>query len=406
MSRRIKIAILSDLHACADRKDSKKPSWLAMDEDPSNTRVHPISSLKKIIRDEKLSADMLFCGGDLGDKAEPKTQVYAWNEVQKIKSELNASCVLGAVGNHDVDSRFGYTSYDAKGQVQALEPKFPVDIEKNWLEHWAKHYTILELFDIRIVLLNSSAYHGYAKDASQPEYQNGRISDRTLESLAEQLRILGRRATNVLFCHHHPTKNDAIPLEDYSQMENGDRLINLLGRHDYGPWLVIHGHKHFPRIFYGSGSSSAPVIFSSGSFSARLYPEIASLARNEFYILELEVPDPASGASSVRGVLNVWQWYYGEGWLRSKGDSGLSSKTGFGARVDVAELAAEIANHPEVMSGRVPVRWTNLCRTFSKLEYLIPDDLEHLVTSLETVHGLLALRDDKGTIVEVQAKHG
>ncbi len=372
-----------------------------MEDDQSNPIVNPFQGAKRLIEDIALEADILFCGGDLGDKAVPQAQQYAWDQINQIGTLLKVDEILGAAGNHDVDSRFVHNNHDAKGQVQALRPKYPTKQEQNWLEYWAQNYTTLELHGICFTLLNSSAFHGYQADANAPEYLNGRITDRTLEALKADLESRGPRPVNVMLCHHHPAKNDIVPISDYSHMTNGDRLLNMLDEVDVGPWLILHGHKHIPRIFYAPGGNSSPTIFSAGSFAAKQYAEIQDVARCEFYLLDLLVPrEMRFGA--VKGKIRVWQWSYGNGWIRGKDGNGMGYEAAFGSRVDIDELSRETAEKLFRNHSGQRLMWSLVLNLEPRIEYLIPSDAKKFVSRLTDRHRIRCLRDDAGTPIEVQ----
>jgi len=399
----LRIAVLTDLHAFAGKSGDGAPSWLALGEDQGNARSNPFASLSSLVERENLTADIVMCCGDMGDKASPEGQQYVWREVGALKEQLGASEALGTAGNHDLDSRFQHTSFDAKGQIQALSPPFPVSERSAWLEYWAQNYTILEHLGARIVLLNSAAYHGYAKNPSSPEYEHGRVSDRTLEALMKDLKERGEYAANVLVCHHHPFKNDVIKIPDYSQMENGDRLINELSTSLTGPWLIIHGHKHMPRVFYAPGGNSAPAIFSAGSFSARLYPEYMDLARNEFYILDLQIPLQPGLETSVKGIINTWQWSFGNGWVKPTAGKGLGPSAAFGTRAEVGAVAAELAQSLMAGYSGKSVSWDDVIRLNPRVRYLIPEDLKQLLHILNSSYQIRPVAEyETGEVAEVQ----
>lgn len=347
----VKIAVISDPHVFSGASSDACPSFIAMKDDQANPLQNPFAGIKQLISDGGLKSDYLFCGGDLGDKATPDAQQYAWQNICQIAEALDAKETFGAAGNHDVDSRFSHNDYDAKGQMLALDPKFPTVREPNWLEYWAKNFSILDLEEARLLLLNSSAFHGYQKSGEEPEYTHGRVSDSTIDSISRELKGLRKRSVNILFCHHHPVKNDAVRNADYSHMGNGDRLINLLQSADVGPWLILHGHKHVPRLYYAPGDSSAPTVFSAGSFAAKPFRETTDPIKPEFYIISIQNLPP-NASSTVRGCVDVWQWSFGIGWGRGKQGIGLGSAAGFGARLDTSEFALEIsawlkANHAD-----------------------------------------------------------
>lgn len=405
MSKTIKIAVLTDLHAFnkTTAGAGAAPSWIDLAEDQSDPRQNPFAGLAELKEKFGLAADVILCCGDMGDKASPEGQQYAWREVNKLKDLLGAKIALGTAGNHDLDSRFAFTNYDARGQIQALEPPFPVEDYQQWLEYWAKNFTIVRHENVRFVLLNSAAYHGYAKDPKEPEYNHGRVSDRTLQRLIRDLEADGKAQANILVCHHHPYKNDLIKLEDYSQMENGDKLVNDLTAMRNGPWLVIHGHKHMPRIYYAPGSNSAPTIFSAGSFSAKLYAEYMDHARNEFYILELQIPTNSGSTTSLKGTVSTWQWSYGNGWIVPKAGIGLGPVAAFGTRADTGELADEIAQTLKATHAGKSVSWQEILTMKPPVRFLIPEDLSHFLDLLENGHGLTTVANRRtNEVVEVQ----
>ena len=398
----LRMAVLTDIHAFSGG-EGIAPSWINLAEDQSNATINPFAGLHaEIAKDASMRADVVICCGDMGDKASPDGQQYVWQEINKLKEALGASQVLGTAGNHDMDSRFSNSRFDARGQLQALQPPFPVAQNDRWLEYWARNYTVMTVGDARFVLLNSSAYHGYQKDKSPPEYLQGRVSDRTLDSLLSQLKDGGKATANILVCHHHPLRNDQIKVEDYSEMQNGDRLINTLIDAKVGPWLIIHGHKHLPRILYAPGGNVAPTIFSAGSFSAKLYPEYGDKARNEFYIVDLEIPSAIGAVSSLRGSISTWQWTYGNGWNKPKSGHGLGVGAAFGARVDVAEEATKLANALKASHAGNSITWAAVCATNKEFKHLIPEDLETFLDHLKSDHGLKPLYEPEGRLSLIQ----
>src|SRR5690606_38544830 len=97
------------------------------------------------------------------------------------------------------------------------------------------------------------------------EYTHGRVSNYTLEDLRKTLDKEPRDdRINILLCHHHPHKHQDIEQADYSAMVGGEKLIDLLREIPLGSWLIIHGHKHQPRLIYGAGGALAPLIFGAG----------------------------------------------------------------------------------------------------------------------------------------------
>lgn len=172
----LRIAVISDPHAFSGPYEDASPSWVALGDDQANVRTNPFAGVSKLITKEALKADIIICGGDLGDKASPEGQQYVWHQIEALRLQLGATITLATAGNHDVDSRLVHTDHDARGQMQALDPLFPIADQAKWMEYWAQNYTVVIHGGVRFVLLNSSAYHGYAKDGVPAEYnQGGRV---------------------------------------------------------------------------------------------------------------------------------------------------------------------------------------------------------------------------------------
>lgn len=372
------IAVASDLHAY--ETDPNEPSHLNITIPENQTHVHPISALIKLIKKEgeEISADILLCPGDLGDKAQSSGIQYAWKSIHKIGAALNAKLITAASGNHDLDSRY-LTSVDAKGILMGLEPPYPLPDDAANNKYWAKNYVIHEGDNFRLVILNTCAYHG----GKQDEINHGRIAESTLEFLKKELSSLPEKLVNILLCHHHPQQHMEIKLGDYDVMTNGQLLIDLLGSGDYGRWMIIHGHKHHPKITYASGVATAPVIFSAGSLCANLYRELQTRARNQFYLISLPLEEIKS--FGLVGSIEAWDWASGDGWApAAEKNSGLPSLCPFGVRVDPISLARQVAGF--VSSDKV--KWEYIRENLPEVSFIFPQDFVQLKKELVKTYSL------------------
>jgi hypothetical protein len=367
----LRIAVVSDLHAYDEHDGDGAPSHLKITDPEDQPGQNPIAGLSSLIKKEKLKADVLLCPGDLGHKARPAAIKYAWHALQKLKSILGAGFMGVTAGNHDLDSRYQYNKFDAKGLLQSLDPPYPMENESDNDRYWSRNFLVLTRPDFNILILNSSAYHGGDAD----EINHGRISDATLASIERRLASLERRPINLLLCHHHPQQHMELDLGDFDVMKNGQLLLDLLGR-EADRWLVIHGHKHHPKLTYASGGATSPIIFSAGSLSASLYQKLAARVRNQFYVADL--PIPPLGSSPLVGVIRAWDWAPGLGWEPAGTSSGLPALSGFGYRGDPAELAQRIrAALPADKS-----RWSEIRQGIPEVDYLLPQDFQILRKAL------------------------
>jgi predicted MPP superfamily phosphohydrolase len=245
------VGIISDLHAYETADSGNRPSHLCLNGVDSEPTKHPFAGLHKLIADNSLSVDILLCCGDLGDKAHPAAIRYAWNAIHDLKARLGASKLFATVGNHDVDSRHKFNAFDPKGFLQSLTPSFPMETEALNDTFWSRNFALYTDNVYRVAVLNSSAFHGGGED----ELKHGRISDYTLAALRLALEGVPSKPVNILLCHHHPQQHMELNLGEYDVMKSGQLLLDLLGSGAFGDWIVIHGHKHHPKLCYAAGGS-------------------------------------------------------------------------------------------------------------------------------------------------------
>jgi len=140
---KITIAVASDLHAFVPSDTNKAPPSYLPISGPPDPFQHPIEGLKVLIRDCHLTADLLLCPGDMGDKADQASQYYVWEQLQNLKNALGAPQALATAGNHDMDSRYS-TEFDAKGILQSLIPPFPGLSEVECDRYWSRNFVVHE----------------------------------------------------------------------------------------------------------------------------------------------------------------------------------------------------------------------------------------------------------------------
>lgn len=383
----VRIAVLSDIHAHSKARldvGEPVPSYAEISA-PESPAANPFAALEELISREALSADALVSGGDMGDRATPEAVQYAWDRIGRLAPALGAAVMLAATGNHDMDSR-AINNYDAKAILQGLSG-YPFDNPLMNNEYWANNVVVQEHERFRSVLLNSSAYHGYAQ-----EWQHGRVSQRTREYLKQRLRATKDPGLNILVTHHQVYKYGSIDLDDKSEMQEASALLEDLGSGEFGSWLVIHGHRHWPAISYAGGGRGAPIVFSAGSFSAVLWKELQGRARNQFYILDLEDIQPGD---PIRGRFRAWDWVADQGFLRAQPRSGLAYAGGFGGALNGAQLARQVSDYFEALEGGF-VSWSTVEAAVPDAAFTMPNDFVHFKRVLKDTYGLTLLPDDDG----------
>lgn len=372
----LRIAVLSDLHAY-DSLDPHEacPSFYCTRE-PADK--NPINSLFELITSEQLTAHLVLCAGDIGDKARPAPTRDAWIAVSEVGRRLGADLVAGTVGNHDVDSRHMHNAFDPKGNLQALAPAFPLPDEDQNDRFWSRHFEIIGADTYRLVVLNSCAFHG----GPATEQAHGRISEPTLNHLRRRLAERDAAPVNVLLCHHHPLKHMDYELGEYDEMAGGQLLLEMLGSGAHGQWIVIHGHKHHPKLRYAHGGGAAPVIFSAGSLCSTLYPQLVHHSAQQFYIIEF--PLEVQQRFGMVGTFQTWNWSFGHGWSRAGDGPGLPGRGGFGLRVAPAVFANQVAG----VVGTGVLGWRDFLDRCPEYQYLLPADEAIVLSTLRERHNL------------------
>ena len=372
------ILVLSDIHACAgDATSSAAESYVSTSGLKHVGTLDPFDDLERILAEYKGKICAVISPGDLTNKAHEQGVRYVWDRLNKIRTLLNAPVVIATPGNHDLDSRFSQNDFDARGSAMLVNPPMPNGLRQNYLEFWAEHFTVFDQIGARFVALNSAAYHGSGKNP-QAEMEHGRISVPTLEMLKARLTGLPP-SVNFLICHHHPIAHDEIADADYSAIDGGGRLLKLLGDCNIGPWIIVHGHKHRPRLFYSPGRASSPVILGAASFSAQINRDAQNKSPNQFHIIELNHSGAKAIGSDLAGRVKSWNWTVGEGWKPATGSFGLPSECGFGYRNGADPLKDKIIDK---LKGHPFLSWATLSALLPEILYLLPDDEKTLMGAL------------------------
>lgn len=401
MSGVFRMAVLSDLHF-ASSEDARKDSHVILSRSDVISKQHPANDLKQLIADAGLKSDVVLCPGDITLQADTIALRAAWSSLNEIRTELGASHLFAATGNHDIASRLPPATDNSRGKLKTspeiwealkqLSPSYPypqaTDLQR--LHYWAEHFLVAEVGDVRFVVLNTCNSHS----RGESEYLHGRITDYTLSVLESQLKKDGKRPLNVLLCHHHPMKQPELNQTEleYSEMKQGRKLLDSLEQSEQ-PWFVIHGHKHNPKLEYAQGSSgNVPIVFSAGSFSAVLSPAYFPMGKNQFYIIEFDMQYVSN--NGLAGIVRAWNWAEGRGWFPARADtgggSGVVSGSGFGHRLNLARDARHVDDR---FKSAMTIRWEELVEAFEWIPYLTQQDLQRLLNRLETNHAFTVIRD-------------
>jgi predicted phosphodiesterase len=367
--RTISVLLFSDLHASKiTRRGHNSPSYFEVGVAPRAGEPTPVQSLLGLtkaneLQSDPLAADFLVCCGDLTHQAEADGFDAAWKFLHQVKKLTGARQIIATAGNHDVDSR-SKSNPSPVDFIKSIKPPFPIQSTRQFEKYWSRNFFLQETEEVRFLVLNTTTTHGVGR-----EHEWGRITDQTLREIREVLARSKPKRINICVCHHHPHRHSEIGLGDYDDIRGGQLFLDLLSEPSNAPWLILHGHKHHPRLSYAQGNARSPVVFSAGSFSARLYPALQARVRNQFYRLNFSISDIARLGTMV-GTFESWAWYEASGWQRAPTATGLPDRGGFGYR-DIISLAKRFSILPR---GKI-IGWEKLITRIPELVYLTPDDL-------------------------------
>jgi len=373
----VKLAVASDLH-CHPCNESSQSSFLLADALRKPVGKHPVESLAKLVDDESLSANIVLCPGDITNQVNRQGLHSGWNFLKEIQDLLGATHLLATLGNHDIDSRHLHDS-DPFHLVKGIRPReLPLYDRSARDEFWARGFCIKRADRCDVLIINSVAGHFDSQKAKR-----GSLSQVLLDELNEYLdRFDGLASTRIAMVHHHPLAHEQLDLGADDLMEKGELLLEIL--EDFNFSLVIHGHKHHPRLRYGPSSASGPTVLAAGSFSA-VSAQLLSNTRNLFHIIELfeDIPE-----CTGPGIIRSWEFNYTRGWSEPSAKSAdFPATAGFGCRASPQALASEISEFLYNQPERI-VSWEEVIRELPHSNFLLPRDLEKLGRELKENHSI------------------
>ena len=369
----VKIAVISDLH-CHPETALPLDSFLLCERMRRPAREHPIESLLELIRERKLSADALLVTGDITNKANKQGIISGWNFIKEVSAALSVSELVATVGNHDIDSR-GLHSEDPFMVAKSFSPDdFPVSSAAARDDFWERGFCFVETDSLCVLVVNSVLHH-----YSEAETKRGKINDAQLERLERELEDRPGKAFRVALIHHHPIPHENLKLGADDLVVKGSELLDVLEKARFR--IVVHGHKHYPRLRYASGGGSAPTVFASGSLSA-FNAQMLSNTRNLFHIIRL-CDEPIPGCVG-QGKIESFEFNAGKGWSPpSKRSADFPAIAGFGCRSSYTDLAESTIKVLGASSMGLQ-QWAAVQVSLPQVEYLLPGDFELYSKELES----------------------
>ena len=254
-----RIAILSDIHF---GKDSRTSSFtVPKGEDFHKSKeVYPLEEgLIELLT--KMHPQYFFVAGDLTSLGNPQEFYYCESKIVSIANRIGIDCkdIICVLGNHDVDwniSKLGDTvDNETKEVVALIREKYQMiaaNCAKVNMDQLKLCYSdvgpapfsgVIEKEDFVVFILNSSwcCTHNQQFPHGKLEQKQLRWFENTVNSYQADPR------KKIILMHHHPFNYSyPIPEIDISTIEEGPQLMDIAAHN--GVDIIVHGHRHHPRI--------------------------------------------------------------------------------------------------------------------------------------------------------------
>ncbi|AZZ95814.1 hypothetical protein [Pseudoalteromonas sp. R3] len=178
---------------------------------------------------------------------------------------------------------------------------------------------------------------------------------------------------------------------DYEVMDGGQGLIYEIAKKDIGSWLVVHGHKHFASINEAAvDTHDKPLIFSAGSFSAKLYPSINERTSNQFYLIDIDI-EKTENEGILTGTFETHSWNIDQSWHPSTVRN-LPYQGGFGSTISPMKIVRKIN---EMLDEQPFLNERDLAPVHEMCKHYTPGRFEELVNKLDRANIKLEIANNR-----------
>ncbi|WP_167631098.1 metallophosphoesterase family protein [Mariprofundus ferrooxydans] len=378
MTTSTKIAIISDIHIGAHAR--------CADLNPHSTESHVannfIDKFLEFIKGEAITADYLVVSGDISTKCMRQEFLHAEKVILEIADGLcvKQDRVFFVPGNHDVD----WDVLNLRRQEKSPEDISDLRIKQRYdpikfVDFFRSRNSASELnglfedpyiasWDLDDVCFigYNSAWHDEPEQVNHP----GLVDPQHLNALTDLLKGKSLdEKVKIFITHHHLIPQDEPDFKtDFSVMQNVEGLLDILDKYRFD--VVIHGHKHYPRMKpYDHGRSNhRMVVIAAGSFSAALGTHLDYTA-NMFHLLTTEGRHAVD--RTIQGKLNSWAYSEARGWYTNKEEIGVNPCEPFGYYNSLPILYKEVVDRiNNAFTTSDNIKWSKLLEYNSDLQYV------------------------------------
>ena len=275
---------------------------------------------------KELMPEYIFIAGDLTSAAEPQEFYYCEKKILEIADQVgvNRDKIICCTGNHDVDWQISKLFNNTKGLFEHEEiviecrkekyQKIAASVANVCFEELkspeggpAPFSGIYESIDFVAFILNTSLNCG-----PNLKYSHGELTEVQLKWLEKQLDCYNQdERKKIVLMHHHPFNYPYPTLsEDISQIKEGADFVELAELK--GIDLVIHGHRHHPKVkTVSTGGRSVVTYFCAGSLSVNAEHRSDGDIPNTVHFIDID-------KEKDYFVLHNYSYSGTEGWYKTR----------------------------------------------------------------------------------------
>lgn len=374
MNNTVKIGVISDLH-CTYSSDYKSQDTILFSNTLKNgNRKNQVNELLTYLKKNNICADYLLCPGDITNKIDIQGLISGFGYLKEIQTTLGAHQLICTPGNHDVDYLHSKTGVleKADDSIKHLDnDHYPLSnafYSNSLLNDGFCVYT-----DDTLAILCINSVHNFTDEENAKSVF---IPPKTLDSIEKELINIPMNINiRMVLIHHHPFSYTDLNYRSYGKqdyIENGDELLELIHKYDFG--LLIHGHKHKARLI----THQSVTIFCAGGFSALQNLQNGD-NENTFHIIEIDPRFPK------KGTIRTWSYSQSAGWKKPSCD--FPHITGFGSTANIKNLAHEIANQfDDLRDGKEIIPFQKVKDKFPEISFIHYKEFENLQNELRQLH--------------------
>ena len=301
-------------------------------------------NLVETVRRDHPNLDGILVAGDLTSVASPSEFLGCTKIIESIRDKLDvqANRVFHTYGNHDVDWQVSSLSRKTIENGAKLKPRGILEeayqtIAAHIGELLCKNSGEIEsgpvpgsgVFrsdDFDLFIINSGYFC-----SSEQDWKHGKIGSDQLEWLEHILKVdADSKKWRIAMTHHHPFNYKyPIPVPDFSCIEEGAEIVDLLGKHAID--ILIHGHRHHPRLQpqLQHGWVRPVTFFCAGSLAVDPRHRDTGRIPNLFHVLNLQKRTESGGAF---GVLTTYEYSSSQLWrpIQNKPETPIDHQQYFG----------------------------------------------------------------------------